>query len=157
MYQRTVVLIVPWSPVLGQDMTRKRGTLPHVCLSAITPSHDHLPGLPLSLHVCILEAISYLGQGTHYTHSFVYLVIPPVPTREERIQGYFLSHISCLYFRKKQHIVICSCNTTSRLGLCERSGEVMCTKCYHAQELLNVYVVQTKDYSVMYFDRIAMF
>ena len=59
--------IVPWSPVFGQNMTRNRWTLPHVCLSGITPSRDHLPGLPLSLHACTLEAIRYLGRGTH-TH-----------------------------------------------------------------------------------------
>lgn len=125
--------IVPWSPVFGQNMTRNRWALPHVCLSGIMPSRDHLPGLPLSLHVCILKPSGTWAEEPIHTEVCVPSHTPRTHPRGEDLR---ILLVACI-FRKKQHIAICSCNTTSRLGLCERSGEVMCTKCYHAQELLN--------------------
>lgn len=92
--------IVPWSPVFGQNMTRKRWTLPHVCLSGITPSRDHLLGLPLSLHVCILKPSGTWAEEPIHTEVCVPSHTPRTHPRGEDPRIFLELHKLLVYLER---------------------------------------------------------
>ena len=92
--------IVPWSPVFGQNTTRNRWALPHVCLSGITPSRDHLPGLPLSLHVCILKPSGTWAEEPIHTEVCVPSHTPNTHPRGEDLRIFLELHKLLVYLER---------------------------------------------------------